>query len=118
MKVAITSWNINCYEVKKLLAILNTTVIIYETMNEMNEKTQECHEYKRQLRLKKRQEQRRARLVRETNEQRERRLQRHREAERQRRQTQAEQGRRAKETSQETQKRLKVELQTCQQTSL
>ena len=86
-----------------------TTVILYETMNEMNEKPQECHEYKRQLRLKKWQGQRRARLVRETNEQRERRLERHREAELQRRQTQAEQGRRAKETSQETQKRLKAQ---------
>ena len=60
-------------------------LILYETMNGMNEKTQESHEYKRQLRLIKRREQRRARLVRETNEQREQRLQRRREADRQRR---------------------------------
>ena len=34
--------------------IFNTTVILYETMNQMNKKTQESHEYKRQLRLQKR----------------------------------------------------------------
>ena len=79
-------------------------------MNNMNElKTQESHEYKRQLCLKKGREQRRARLVRETNEQRECRLERGRKAYRQRRlQTEPyEQSRRAKETSEETQKRLK-----------
>ena len=36
---------------REFIAIFNTTVILEtETMNQMNEKTQESHEYKRQLR--------------------------------------------------------------------
>ena len=73
-------------------------------MTDMNEKTPESHECKRQLRLQKQHEQRRARLASETKEQRERRLQLQRTARKRR-----EQSRLAEQTSEEAQKRLNAE---------
>ena len=75
-------------------------------MTEMNEKTPESYEWKRQLRLQKQREQRRAGLASETKEQRERRLQLQREARKRR-----EQSRLAEKTSEEEEKRLKAERQ-------
>ena len=75
-------------------------------MTDMNEKTPEYHECKRQLRLQKQHEQRGARLASETKEQRERRLQLQRTARKRR-----EQSRLAEQTSEEAQKRLKAERQ-------
>ena len=84
-------------------------------MNEMDERTPESLECKRQFRLQKQHEQRRARLASETKEEGERRLQLRHEARRKCR----EQSLWAEQTSQEAQKRLKAERTArCQQTSV